>query len=248
VIHIGVSACFMYPDPSRAVFGHKQLSYFEHDMSRWLARPGVIPVLIPDLPSERLLPILELMDGFVLQGGADIAPETYGETPIENGRWPGDRHRDRYELSILEWAFRKRKPTLGICRGFQLMNVFFGGTLHQDLKLQTGTPVEHRNAETYDRVNHEVECPEGSRLLELYSAPRFRVNSVHHQGVKTLGRTLTIDARCPDDGLIEAFHYSGPEPVWFQAVQWHPEFSHTLGSTVIDPEPLLDRFLKETNA
>ncbi len=245
MIRIGVSACFMYPDPSRAVFGHKQLSYFEHDMSRWLAREGVMPILIPDLPGDRLIPYLEQMDGFVFQGGADIAPGTYGATPIENGRWPGDPHRDRYELTLMDWAFRNRKPVLAICRGFQLMNVFFGGTLYQDLNLETSSPVEHRNAETYDRVNHAVVCPEGSLLGRIYGVQGFRVNSVHHQGVKTLGKHLKVDAHCPDDGLIEAFHYEGPEPVSFQGVQWHPEFSHTLAGHVISPEPLLDRFLKE---
>ena len=245
MIRIGVSACFMYPDPSRTVFGHKQLSYFEHDMSRWLARTGVMPILIPDLTSDRLIPYLEQMDAFVFQGGADIAPGTYGATPIENGRWPGDSHRDRYELTLMDWAFRSLKPVLAICRGFQLMNVYFGGTLYQDLKIETGTPVKHRNAETYDRVNHEVECPAGSLLRVIYGQERFRVNSVHHQGVKTLGKNLKVDAHSLDDGLIEAFHYEGPEPVSFQGVQWHPEFSHTLGTQIISPEPLLDRFLKE---
>jgi putative glutamine amidotransferase len=245
MIRIGVSACFMYPDPARTVFGHKQLSYFEHDMSRWLARPGVMPILIPDLSPDRLYPYLEMMDGFVFQGGADIAPGTYGETAIENGRWPGDPHRDRYELTLMDWAFKNRKPVLAICRGFQLMNVYFGGTLYQDLKVETGTSVEHRNAETYDRVSHEVRCTEGSLLSQIYMKDRLHVNSVHHQGVKTLGRHLKVDAHCSEDKLIEAFHYEGPEPVWFQGVQWHPEFSHTLGDRVISPEPLLDRFLKE---
>lgn len=246
MIRIGVSSCFMYPDPARSVFGHKQLSYFEHDMSRWLARSGVMPILIPDLNPEILPSWLEHMDGFVFQGGADIAPGTYGATPIENGRWPGDPHRDRYELRIMDWAFQNRKPVLAICRGFQLMNVYFGGTLHQDLALETGTRVEHRNAETYDRVNHEVVCGTGSLLSRIYGVDRFRVNSVHHQGVKTPGKHLYVDAHCPDDGLIEAFHYEGPEPVSFQGVQWHPEFSHTLGSQIINPDPLLDHFLKET--
>jgi putative glutamine amidotransferase len=71
------------------------------------------------------------------------------------------------------------------------------------------------------------------------------VNSVHHQGVKKIGHNLKVDAHCSEDGLVEAFHYEGPEPVFFQGVQWHPEFSHTLGDRIIDPAPLLDRFLKE---
>jgi putative glutamine amidotransferase len=242
MIRIGVSACFMYPDPSRAVFGHKQLSYFEHDMSLFLARTGYMPILIPDLPKDQLAPFLSEMQGFVFQGGADIAPGTYGETPIENGRWPGDAHRDAYELSILDWAVKNEKPVFGICRGFQLLNVYFGGTLHQDLALQTGTSVEHRNAEKYDRIFHEVECAKDGLLAKIYKQDRLTVNSVHHQGVKTLGRDLNVDARSKEDGLIEAFHHTAL-PVF--GVQWHPEFSHTLNGTVVDPNPLLDHFLEQ---
>ncbi len=242
MIRIGVSACFMYPDPARVVFGHKQLSYLEHDMSRFLSRTGIMPILIPDLPKDQLAPFLSEMQGFVFQGGADIAPSSYGETPIENGRWPGDPHRDAYELSILDWAIKNKKPVFGICRGFQLLNVYFGGTMHQDLALQTGTPVEHRNAEKYDRIFHEVECTKDSLLARIYQQDRLTVNSVHHQGVKTLGRDLHVDARCTKDGLIEAFHHTAL-PVF--GVQWHPEFSHTLGPVVVDPNPLLDYFLEQ---
>jgi putative glutamine amidotransferase len=136
MIKIGVSACFMYPDPTRTVFGHKQLTYFEHDMSRYLSRPGVMPILLPDLPWEELEQYLNEMDGFVFQGGADISPSTYGDEMIENGRWPGDRHRDQYELKIMDWAFKNKKPIFGICRGFQLLNVYFGGKMYQDLNLK----------------------------------------------------------------------------------------------------------------
>lgn len=240
MIRLGVSACFMYPDPNRAVFGHKTLAYFEQDMARFLSRRGVMPVFLPDLPWQELLQFLDEMDGFVFQGGADIAPATYGEQPIENNRWPGDPHRDQYELKILDYAVKKKRPVLAICRGFQLANVFFGGSLYQDLKLLTSTPVEHRNAELYDRIKHEVCCPEESFLKKLYGSDRLTVNTVHHQGVKTLGKGLVVDALCPEDQLIEAFHHE-EHPVL--GVQWHPEFSPTLKDAVADPAPLYDYFL-----
>ncbi|MGZ3747579.1 MAG: gamma-glutamyl-gamma-aminobutyrate hydrolase family protein [Pseudobdellovibrionaceae bacterium] len=244
MIKLGVSACFMYPDPARVVFGKKTLTYLETDMSRFLSRKNIMPVLLPDVPWEQLETYLQEMDAFVFQGGADISPLSYKETLIENGRWPGDSYRDQYELKIMDWAFKNKKPILGICRGFQLMNVYFGGTLYQDLKLQTKTEIEHRNAELYDQIFHEVECTPGSLLEKIYGQKKLWVNSVHHQGVKTLGKDLVVDAHCPQDQLIEAFHHKNMNENLVLAVQWHPEFSHTIQNKVINPEPLLNYFLE----
>jgi putative glutamine amidotransferase len=236
----------MYPDPTRVTFGKKTLQYLEKDMSLYLSRAGVMPILIPDLPESELIPFLMEMDGFVFQGGVDIAPGTYHETPIENARWPGDAYRDQYELRILDFAFQNKKPILAICRGFQLTNVYFGGTLYQDLKLQTGTPMVHRDAELYDRIHHTVKLTDDSIFKKI--TPNLpgviTVNTVHHQGVKTLGKNLVVDAICPDDQLIEAFHYPDLENNFVVAVQWHPEFSPTLKDTVTDPKPLYEFFLR----
>lgn len=244
MIKLGVTSCFMYPDPNRAVFGHKTLSYFEHDMSRFLSKKGVMPILLPDLPWDELEQYLNEMDAFVFQGGVDVSPKSYNEELIENGRWPGDHHRDQYELKIMDWAFKHKKPIFAICRGFQICNVYFGGTLYQDLKTQTKTPMEHRNAELYDKIYHDVECTPDSLLTKIYGKNRFTVNTVHHQGVKTLGKDLVVDAVCPDDKLIEAFHYKDMDKNFVLAVQWHPEFSHTIKDIVISPQPLLDYFFK----
>ena len=244
MIKLGVTACFMYPDPNRQVFGHKTLTYFEHDMSRFLSRAGVMPILLPDVPWSELEQYLQEMDGFVFQGGADVSPKSYNEEMIENGRWPGDHHRDLYELKIMDWAFKNKKPILAICRGFQLANVYFGGTLYQDLVLQTQTKIEHRNAEQYDKIFHEVECTQNSLLEKIYNKKSLTVNSVHHQGIQALGHKLVVDAICPQDKIIEAFHYENMDDHFVLAVQWHPEFSHTIKDTVINPEPLLNYFLK----
>ncbi len=244
MIKIGVSACFMYPDPNRLVFGQKTLTYFEHDMSRFLSRKGVMPILLPDLPWEELEQYLKEMDGFVFQGGADVSPQSYHEEMIESGRWPGDYHRDQYELKIMDWAFKQHKPILAICRGFQLANVYFGGTLYQDLNLQTKTLVEHRNAQLYDNIFHEVECCAGGLIESIYKQKKVMVNSVHHQGIKTLGNDLVVDAISSEDQLIEAFHYKNSDQQFLLGVQWHPEFSHTIQDKVVDPQPLFNTFLE----
>ena len=92
MIKLAVSSCLMHPDITRTTFGPKQLDYLENDMARYLASSDVMPVLMPDLDDDILTCYMDEMDGLVLQGGADLAPETYGEEPI--GRWLGDRKRD----------------------------------------------------------------------------------------------------------------------------------------------------------
>lgn len=245
MVHIGISSCFFYPDLQRTTFGPKTLCYLENDMARYVARPDVIPVLIPDLPKDDLQRLINRLDGLVLQGGADLAPETYGETPILDGRWKGDRFRDEYELELVKRFLDEEKPVFGICRGFQLLNAYFGGTLFQDIATQRPQSVRHRDAVEYDAVNHGISWVEGSYIQQLHvGGMAQRVNSVHHQGVKDLGRGLIVQAYCSEDGLIEAFIHKEFTPGHVMGVQWHPEFSHTLGDSVLDPKVLMDEFLR----
>lgn len=242
MIKIGISACFMYPDKERIVFGHKSLSYLENDMARYITQKGVLPVLIPDVSDEYLESILSEMDGFVFQGGVDLAPETYGEKPI--GRWKGDAYRDQYELKIMDYAIKNSKPVYAICRGMQLMNAYFGGTLYQDTVTQKPDAEDHRSAELYDTIKHPIEFVSGSFLANLYSEEKNpQVNTVHHQAVKDLGSDLEVYANSPD-GIIEAFGYSKEPDGKVMGVQWHPEFSPTLGKEVIDADILYEAFLK----
>jgi len=239
---LGISACFFYPDKNRLVFGPKSLSYVENDMLRYLTRKGILPVLIPDVQEEIQLDILNEMDGFILQGGSDIAPQTYGEEPI--GQWKGDVYRDKYELKILDLAVKNSKPILGICRGFQLMNVYFGGALYQDIITQNSNANNHRSAELYDTIKHPVEFVKGEYLDKIYGNEKNPfVNTVHHQAIKELGEGLTVYAKS-DDGLIEAYGYNKEPEGKIMGVQWHPEFSHTIEDDLIDADILLDGFLK----
>lgn len=244
MIKIGITSCLMHPDRERSVFGPKTLNYLEEDMARYVAQKGVLPVLLPRLGEACPEPILSEMDGFVFQGGTDLAPQTYRETPI--GAWKGDRQRDIYELTIMDFAIKNSKPILAVCRGMQLMNVYFGGSLYQDTLTQKPGAEEHRSAEQYDTIMHPVRFEEGGFLQKLYADEKSPVvNTVHHQSVKKLGDHLDVYARS-HDGIIEAIGYRKEPEGKVMGVQWHPEFSPTLGNKLIDENKLYQAFLKHT--
>ena len=214
-------------------------------MANYLFREEILPILIPDLNEKSLQHFISQMDGFVFQGGSDLCPRTYGAEFLNQEKWPGDSYRDQYELSIADYAFQHAKPMLGICRGAQLLNVYFRGTLYQDLSTEFQNTVKHSDGSLYDRLYHPIEFIQGGLLANLYqNTQHSNVNSVHHQGIKTLGRNLVIEAISPQDHLIEAFTYQDQTRQFVLAVQWHPEYSHSLKPTVISADPLYDIFLK----
>jgi putative glutamine amidotransferase len=236
----------MYPDPGRVVFGPKTLAYIELDMAGYLAQKGVLPVLLPNVGTKMLEEVMEEMDGFVFQGGTDLAPESYGEKPIVPGKWLGDPYRDEYELKIMDFAINSKKPVLAICRGIQLLNVYFGGTLYQDIATQLPQARIHRDAEAYDKLHHSVELLEGKILDRIYadvSVKERKVNSVHHQAIKTLGDGLEVQARCPEDGVLEAVSLQNEHEGLVLGVQWHPEFSLSKNEASLDPLKLYQFFL-----
>ena len=245
MIKLGLTSCFMYPDKNRSVFGPKSLSYMENDMVRFLSRKGVMPILLPDLEDDLLAQYLDEMDAFVFAGGSDVSPKSYNEEGIENNKWPGDIYRDEYEIKILKYALKVGKPVLGICRGFQLINAHFGGTLYQDLITQEKTTNDHRCADKYDNIHHKVTLEKESLLSKIYdNKNEIMVNSVHHQGVKTLGEDLVCEAISIPDDIIEAFRFKDMKKQFILGVQWHPEFNPTLKDIVEKETPIFDYFIK----
>ncbi len=232
----------MYEDQSRMSFAPKRLNYMVQDMARYLHREDVLPILIPSLTPRDLRSFVKNMDGIVIQGGDDIAPETFGEQPI--GHWKGDAIRDEIELDIIKYALAFGLPVYGICRGFQLMNVYFGGTLYQDIPTQFETPTLHKS-NNYDQNTHRIAVEKNTFLYDINEQQsEALVNSIHHQGVKDLGKGLNIVARGVSDGMVEAFDCEAYEPGKVMGVQWHPEFNWNHNEKLLSAEKLYDHFLQ----
>ncbi|MDB4899444.1 MAG: glutamine amidotransferase class-I family protein [Gemmatimonadetes bacterium] len=190
-----------------------------------LTQAGAIPWMIPLVDEATLHDIYESLDGVFLPGGADIDPLSYGKGPHPLCD-KTDPERDRVELSLAKWAMAEAKPVLGVCRGMQLINVAAGGTLYQDLKEQLPGSIKHDyfpfSGQSFSRdfLAHPVEVAPHTRLARLFGAGKLQVNSMHHQGVRELGRGLRETAISPD-GLVEGIETTSDAYIF--AVQWHPE-------------------------
>lgn len=256
-LRIGISARLLHEPPPGMGLPQKRLQFLESSMAHWIMAHSAIPLMMPfvDEASPQLVnrvpvsEVVDLLDGLVLQGGIDICPETYGETLMQP-EWAGDPIRDRYELALLRGFIEARKPVLGVCRGAQLINVYFGGSLVQDIPSQRQGAVVHQDTAHYDRLMHEVVFEPGSLLGSLYPAdlPQ-RITSIHHQCVNRLGEGLVIEARCPQDGIIEAIRHDGPGFVL--GLQWHPEFHLNVVEELqglLDSGPVMQAFLDAARA
>ena len=173
------------------------------------AGAGVVPLFPGEtLPDE--------FDAVVLSGGGDVHPRRYGEGV--DGSTEIDEARDELELAVTERALRRGIPILGICRGFQVLNVAMGGTLLQHVD-------GHTAADAARRVTHEVRVASGTRLADATGSGPIRVNSWHHQAVTPDRLAPGLVATVLVDGFVEAFEAPDRDR-WIVGVQWHPERAH----------------------
>ena len=248
-LRIGVSARIFHPEPGSTGLRSKNLQYLEESIAQWVMSRDVLVFMVPTVNTNGLLHPSNItlrhyarhLDGLVLQGGADVSPQTYSEAPTKP-EWSGDRARDLYELELLHEFVDAGKPVLGICRGCQLINVAFGGTLYQDVATNVPEALAHVHSD-YDAHRHAIMFPEGSSLARMFpKAGRPIVNSIHHQAVKDLGRDIRVEAMSDPDGIVEAIRYQRASFV--MGLQWHPEFHRAGGVDLLDCTPILDEFLR----
>ena len=188
-----------------------------------LLHAGAIPVLVPvNLPPEMNIELLERLDGLLFTGGGDI-DNKYFQGEEHEEIYGIDPERDEHELSLARFAASREIPFLGICRGFQVINVALGGTLYTHIYDQLPGALQHSCFPEFPPSHpaHTIEIKPGSFLSDLIGSTRAEVNSLHHQGLKTIAPGLEALATAPD-GLVEAFRL--PSHPFGLAVQWHPEW------------------------
>ncbi len=186
--------------------------------------PWMIPVSEVEAEEGTLREIYERLDGVFLSGGVDMDPGTYGE-PQHPLCGRTDPARDRSELLLTYWAIEDAKPVLGVCRGLQVINVAYGGSLYQDLADQHPEAIKHdyfpHEGYARDYLAHSTEIVADTLLASIVGGEEIMVNSMHHQGVKKLGEGLIASAVAPD-GLIEGLESTSKDH-FLLGIQWHPE-------------------------
>jgi len=197
---------------------------------RAIQRAGGVAVMIPPDPALEREPdaVLDLLDGLVLAGGNDVEPSLYGAErhPETNETMP---QRDRAEIALARRAVERDIPLLGICRGMQVLNVAFGGTLLQHLPDEVGHGNHRLNPGSFDGSDHAVRLDAGSLAARAAGEELHNTKSHHHQGIDRVGSGLVVTGHSTLDGLPEAIEV--PDRRFVLGVQWHPEADD--GSRVI---------------
>lgn len=187
---------------------------------RVLRDAGATVVLLPHVGEDEVAGLLDVVDALVLSGGGDVDPASYGRAAA--GSKDVDASADRSEVALVREARRRSLPTLAICRGMQIANVAFGGTLQQDVGGTSDwhAPISSVPAEVL-RASHPVELVPGSLLTRIYGSEELVVNTIHHQAIDRLADGFVATATAPD-GIVEGIEVEDDD--WpFLGVQWHPE-------------------------
>lgn len=241
-LKVGISPRFQYKFHTDFGVQDRVVQYLEQSLSHWVTDLGGLSLMIPSVsgqsstPSEYIDPsdYARELDALILQGGTDVGV---------------DLIRDRYELALIKAFHGLGKPVLGVCRGHQLLNVYFGGTLISDIATRLPEASPHVNPELYEKLYHPIDFVEDGILKSIYGDETRRdVVSIHHQAIDRLGDGLQIEAISKADGIIEAVSLKSDSFVL--GVQWHPE-SHVQSEQVdqlLPSAPLLSALIQSARA
>lgn len=217
---IGISGSEMR-DSSGSFAGYRR-SYVNQDYVDAVIKNGGVPYIIPFNEDEEVIKAqMSHVQGLILSGGHDVDPHLYREEPLPKlgQTWPA---RDKFDLLLLKLAEEAGMPILGICRGFQLINVAHGGSLYQDISYRTGTTLKHDQVSTPSLPTHGMHAESGSHLAKVLGETDFLVNSFHHLLAKDIAPDLIASAKA-SDGVVEGLENAAGNLL---AVQWHPEMLH----------------------
>ena len=215
---IGISTSVLV-DEGGGFPGYERI-YVNKDYVSSVISAGAVPLMIPmDATEENLRQTLELVDGMIFSGGHDIAPIRYGEEPHQKLQEICPE-RDDFDFLLYRLAKEHSLPILGICRGFQLMNVSEGGKLYQDLSLKNTESLKHSQGHGPSIPTHTVKVEPGSKFYKILGKEEIRVNSFHHQAVKSTSENVVISGKALDN-VVEAIELKNYP--FGLGVQFHPE-------------------------
>ncbi|OGL00021.1 MAG: hypothetical protein A3E31_15905 [Candidatus Rokubacteria bacterium RIFCSPHIGHO2_12_FULL_73_22] len=201
---------------------YPERAYLNTAYVRAVEQAGGVPVLLPPpLGAAARDGLWARLDALILTGGGDVDPRHFGE-PRHPTLAEVSEARDTLELELTRRALAQGFPLLAICRGIQVLNVALGGSLHQDIPSEPGSPLAHSQTERRHQPTHHVKVREGSRLAAILGTHEVDVNSFHHQALARLGRGLAAVAWAPD-GIVEGVEETAGGDRFVVGVQWHPE-------------------------
>lgn len=240
---IGITAGLMTEEQDYGTVTRHRVSA---DYSEAVLAAGGLPIILP--PQQGTTDtILDMVDGLIFSGGADIDPALYGDTEVHPATYDISSERDRFELDLMNGAIERDLPVLCICRGIQVLNVALGGSLVQHIDEQVEGPLTHRQQEASIAANkpsHEVTLVEGSLTAQVFDAQTIPVNSFHHQSVATPATRVQVEG-VTTDGVVEAVSVPGCRFVL--GVQWHPEMLFKAVPDQLKPfEALVSAAMAET--
>ena len=218
---IGISPDFTTGDDGHSLGGTSPAYYIQERYTKALELAGAIPLVLSYMHMNILRPLLaNHLHGLMMIGsGSDLDPRWYAEPPICS--YPiMSSARSEFDIALAKMAWKTKLPFLGICGGMQTLNVALGGSLVQDIATQLPRAKNHKPDGPVARTTHSIAIVPKSHLSKIVGRRRFRVNSCHHQALKTVAPQLTVSAVAPD-GIIEAIE--APMCTFFVGIQWHPE-------------------------